>query len=169
MAFLMVGNGLQGSVLGVRAETEGFGFAVTGAAMAARAALRRSMGAAGSVSGVRWGAGQVFVQPGAHCVCVGQVYPIVAHLGHEVRGGAPHGRVGGVAVSRRPTPPPRAGTAAPSSISRRVCSRAALRHSGGPKTASAADSTAAPARRCQHIRRVQIRLGLIAHGAEHDL
>ena len=35
MAFLMVGNGLQGSVLGVRAELEGFGFAVTGAVMAA--------------------------------------------------------------------------------------------------------------------------------------
>ena len=35
MAFLMVGNGLQGSVLGVRAEIEGFGFAVTGAVMAA--------------------------------------------------------------------------------------------------------------------------------------
>ena len=35
MAFLMVGNGLQGSVLGVRAGIEGFGFAVTGAVMAA--------------------------------------------------------------------------------------------------------------------------------------
>jgi MFS family permease len=35
MAFLMVGNGLQASVLGVRAEIEGFGFAVTGAVMAA--------------------------------------------------------------------------------------------------------------------------------------
>ena len=34
MAFLMVGNGLQGSVLGVRADLEGFGFAVTGAVMA---------------------------------------------------------------------------------------------------------------------------------------
>ena len=34
MTFLMVGNGLQGSVLGVRAEIEGFGFAVTGAVMA---------------------------------------------------------------------------------------------------------------------------------------
>lgn len=34
MAFLMVGNGLQGSVLGVRAEIEGFGFAVGGAVMA---------------------------------------------------------------------------------------------------------------------------------------
>ncbi|MCY4103427.1 MAG: MFS transporter [bacterium] len=35
MAFLMVGNGLQASVLGVRAEIEGFGFAVAGAVMAA--------------------------------------------------------------------------------------------------------------------------------------
>ncbi|MDE0653681.1 MAG: MFS transporter [bacterium] len=34
MAFLMVGNGLQTSVLGVRAEIEGFGFAVAGAVMA---------------------------------------------------------------------------------------------------------------------------------------
>ncbi len=34
MAFLMVGNGLQGAVLGVRAEIEGFGFAVGGAVMA---------------------------------------------------------------------------------------------------------------------------------------
>ena len=34
MAFLIVGNGLQGSVLGVRAEIEGFGFAVGGAVMA---------------------------------------------------------------------------------------------------------------------------------------
>ncbi len=33
MAFLMTGNGLQSSVLGVRAEIEGFGFAVTGAVM----------------------------------------------------------------------------------------------------------------------------------------
>ena len=33
MAFLMVGNGLQGSVLGVRAQIEGFGFAVGGAVM----------------------------------------------------------------------------------------------------------------------------------------
>lgn len=35
MAFLMVGNGLQGALLGVRAEIEGFGFAVGGAVMAA--------------------------------------------------------------------------------------------------------------------------------------
>ena len=34
MALLMVGNGLQASVLGVRAEIEGFGFAVGGAVMA---------------------------------------------------------------------------------------------------------------------------------------
>lgn len=34
MAFLMVGNGLQGALLGVRAEIEGFGFAVGGAVMA---------------------------------------------------------------------------------------------------------------------------------------
>ena len=34
MAFLMVGNGLQASVLGVRSEIEGFGFAVGGAVMA---------------------------------------------------------------------------------------------------------------------------------------
>lgn len=34
MAFLMVGNGLQTAVLGVRAEIEGFGFAVGGAVMA---------------------------------------------------------------------------------------------------------------------------------------
>ena len=34
MAFLMVGNGLQGAVLGVRAQIEGFGFAVGGAVMA---------------------------------------------------------------------------------------------------------------------------------------
>ena len=35
MAFLMVGNGLQGALLGVRAQIEGFGFAVGGAVMAA--------------------------------------------------------------------------------------------------------------------------------------
>ncbi len=35
MAFLMVGNGLQGSLLGVRSQIEGFGFAVGGAIMAA--------------------------------------------------------------------------------------------------------------------------------------
>ncbi len=35
MALIMVGNGLQGAVLGVRAENEGFGLAVSGAVMAA--------------------------------------------------------------------------------------------------------------------------------------
>ena len=34
MALIMVGNGLQGAVLGVRAETEGFGLAVSGVVMA---------------------------------------------------------------------------------------------------------------------------------------
>ena len=34
MALLMIGNGLQGTLLGVRAEIEGFGFAVGGAVMA---------------------------------------------------------------------------------------------------------------------------------------
>ena len=34
MALIMVGNGLQGAVLGVRAENEGFGLAVSGAVMA---------------------------------------------------------------------------------------------------------------------------------------
>jgi len=34
MGLIMVGNGLQGAVLGVRAENEGFGLAITGAVMA---------------------------------------------------------------------------------------------------------------------------------------
>ena len=34
VAFIMVGNGLKGAVLGVRAESEGFGLAVSGAVMA---------------------------------------------------------------------------------------------------------------------------------------
>lgn len=34
MALIMVGNGLQGAVLGVRAENEGFGLAISGAIMA---------------------------------------------------------------------------------------------------------------------------------------